>query len=193
MILNRVTIPFLALVLGIAGVVISVPAQVKAQPGWDVPPREFNQIQQRGFHDGIEGARRDFGNGRRPDVDNRDEYRHPDLPPELRRPYREAFRRGYQVAASHLWGAAPAPPEARIQPPPQQQPDWDSWAMRGLSNDMQRHGYHDGREEAQKDFSDHRPPTLMLIGNIAILPYRRRSPRTIAKALCAVMWRKCRG
>ena len=28
---------------------------------WDAPPREFNEVQRRGFHDGIEGARRDYG------------------------------------------------------------------------------------------------------------------------------------
>jgi hypothetical protein len=50
------------------------------QERWEMPPGEFNEIQRRGFHDGIEGARRDYGNHRNPDVDNREEYRHPDLP-----------------------------------------------------------------------------------------------------------------
>jgi hypothetical protein len=50
----------------------------------------------------MEGARKDVDNHRRPDVNNRDEYRHPDVPYELRRQYREAFRRGYDVAMSHL-------------------------------------------------------------------------------------------
>jgi len=71
---------------------------------WDTPPGEFNDIQRRGFHDGIEGARKDVDNHRRPDVNNRDEYRHPDVPPEMRRAYRDAFRRGYQKAMSHLMG-----------------------------------------------------------------------------------------
>jgi hypothetical protein len=161
MILNRIAVPVFALVLGVTGVVISAPRPASAQPGWDVPPREFNQVQQRGFHDGVEGARKDFGNGRRPDVDNRDEYRNPDLPPGLRRTYREAFRRGYQVAASHLWGAAPGPPPVRVQPPPPPPPppqsDSDSWGMRGLTSEAQRRGYHDGRAEAQKDFTYHLP------------------------------------
>ena len=30
--------------------------------GWDAPPAEFRAAMQRGFHDGIEGARRDFEN-----------------------------------------------------------------------------------------------------------------------------------
>ncbi len=70
--------------------------------GWDTPPREWNEIQRRGFRDGIEGARRDLDNHRRPDVNNRDEYRHPDVPRGMRRDYREGFRRGYDVAMRHL-------------------------------------------------------------------------------------------
>ncbi len=158
MILNRIAVPVFALMLGVAGPAMAAPPpQVYGQPGWDIPPREYNEIQQRGFHDGIEGARKDYGNGRRPDVDNRDEYRHPDLPPGLRDAYRDAFRRGYEVAASHLWGAPP-PPQAvvPVQPPPQ--PDWDNWAMRGLTSDAQRRGYREGAQEAQKDFEFHRRP-----------------------------------
>jgi hypothetical protein len=156
MILNRIAISLIALSLGAASPAVAAPApQGYGQDrGWDVPPREYNEIQQRGFHDGIEGARKDRGNGRNPDVNNRDEYRHPDLPPALREPYRDAFRRGYEVAASHLWGAPP--PVVVVQPPPR--PDWDGWAMRGLSSDAQRRGYHEGVEEAQKDFQYHRRP-----------------------------------
>ena len=43
--------------------------------GWDQAPPEFRAAQQRGFHDGIEGARKDFENHRQPNVNNRDEYR----------------------------------------------------------------------------------------------------------------------
>ena len=76
--------------------------QDRDRGNWEAPPAEFNDIQRRGFHDGIEGARKDVENHRRPDVNNRDEYRHPNVPPEVRRAYREAFRRGYQQAMSHL-------------------------------------------------------------------------------------------
>jgi hypothetical protein len=75
-----------------------------APPQWDALPTEFNDVQRRGFHDGMEGARRDFDNHRRPDVNNRDEYRHPHLPPEVREAYRDGFRRGYNRAMSHLMG-----------------------------------------------------------------------------------------
>lgn len=117
------------------------------QERWEIPPREFNEIQRRGFHDGVEGARRDFGNHRNPNVENREEYRHVDLPGEAREVYREAFRRGYQEAAQHLWGAAPVAVPAG--PPPGQ--DWDRWGMRGLENDAERRGYRDGLQEARHD------------------------------------------
>lgn len=59
--------------------------------GWDRPPQEFREIQRQGFHDGIEGARKDFDNHRRPDVNNRDEYRN--VPRSDRDGYREGSAR----------------------------------------------------------------------------------------------------
>jgi hypothetical protein len=75
--------------------------------GWDAPPPEFREIQRQGFHDGIEGAHKDFDNHRPPDVNNRDEYRHPHVPRSARDDYREGFRRGYDVAMHHLVGVPP--------------------------------------------------------------------------------------
>jgi len=72
--------------------------------GWDAPPAEFRDIQRQGFHDGIEGARRDFDHHRAPDVNNRNEYRHPHVPPSAREDYREGFRHGYEAAMHHLMG-----------------------------------------------------------------------------------------
>jgi len=77
--------------------------------GWDMPPQEFRDIQRQGFHDGIEGARHDFDNHRRPNVNNREEFRHPHVPPSARRDYRDGFRRGYDVGMSHLLGPGPGP------------------------------------------------------------------------------------
>ncbi len=77
--------------------------------GWDVPPGEYRDVQRQGFHDGIEGARKDYENHRRPDVNNRDEYRHPNVPGNVRHDYREAFRRGYTVGVQHLMGGGPHP------------------------------------------------------------------------------------
>jgi len=80
---------------------------VQTPGGWDTPPREFRDIQRQGFHDGIEGARRDFDHHRRPDVNNREEYRHPHVDRAAREDYREGYRRGYEVAMRHLMGDGP--------------------------------------------------------------------------------------
>ena len=78
------------------------------QGGWEAPPPEFAAAQQRGFHDGIEGAKRDFENHRPPNVNNRDEFRNPKfIPPPDRRDYRFGFRRGYDVAVRHMYGPGP--------------------------------------------------------------------------------------
>ena len=110
---NRLAASVLALALATSGYVI---AQPFTTPGsaygqdrdrdrdrdWDTPPQEFRDIQRQGFHDGIEGARKDYDNHRRPDVANRDEYRHPHVPDSAKADYREGFRRGYEVAMDHL-------------------------------------------------------------------------------------------
>jgi hypothetical protein len=70
--------------------------------GWDQAPREFRDFQRKGFHDGVEGARKDFANHRTPDPANRDEFHHPHVPRDMREDYRDGFRRGYDVAMEHL-------------------------------------------------------------------------------------------
>lgn len=77
--------------------------------GWDAPPQEFQEVQRQGFHDGIEGARRDFENHRRPNVNNRDEYRHPQFRGPDRHAYREGFRRGYDMGVQHMSQGGPGP------------------------------------------------------------------------------------
>ena len=73
--------------------------------GWEAPPPEFAAAQQRGFRDGIQGAKKDFENHRPPNVNNRDEFRHPNfIPGPDRRDYRIGFRRGYDVAVQHMYG-----------------------------------------------------------------------------------------
>ena len=86
------------------GSVPSSYAQDHEENGWDAAPAEFRDIQRQGFHDGIEGARKDFDNHRAPNVNNRDEFRHPHVSPSAREDYREGFRRGYDVAMHHLMG-----------------------------------------------------------------------------------------
>lgn len=78
------------------------PGYAENQGGWDAPPAEFREVQKQGFRDGIEGARKDFDHHRAPNVNNRDEYRHPHVDASLRNDYREGFRRGYDVAMRHL-------------------------------------------------------------------------------------------
>jgi hypothetical protein len=80
-------------------------ARYAQEPGWDQVPQEFRAAQQRGFRDGIEGARKDFQNHRPPNVNNRDEFRNPHfISPPDRADYRMGFRRGYDVAVHHMYG-----------------------------------------------------------------------------------------
>ena len=72
-------------------------------PGWDTPPGAYREFQRQGFHDGIEGARRDFEHHRPFTPENRDEYRRPHVPPQFYRDYREAFREGYHRAVWNLY------------------------------------------------------------------------------------------
>jgi len=73
--------------------------------GWEAPPSQFIAAQQRGYHDGVEGARKDFDNHRPPNVENRDEYRNPRfMAPPDRHDYRIGFREGYRVAVQHIYG-----------------------------------------------------------------------------------------
>lgn len=88
-----------------AGMPAAAPAAGAAQDrAWDAPPDEFRDVQRKGFHDGIEGARKDFENRRPPNVENRDEFRHPHVARDVRDDYREGFRRGYEHATSHFNG-----------------------------------------------------------------------------------------
>jgi ribosome modulation factor len=116
----------------------------------------MNETQRKGFRDGVEGARKDFENHRQPDVNNRDEYRHPELSHELWDAYRDGFRRGYTVTISHLT-QSPAPRMEQIPvPPPAAMHGWE--AVEGRFSEIQRRGYQDGMEGARKDAENHRRP-----------------------------------
>jgi hypothetical protein len=78
------------------------PAGYGEHGGWDNAPSEFNDAQRRGFQDGMVGARKDYENHRQPNVNNRDEYRHPNVAHELRHDYRAGFQRGYDVGVRHM-------------------------------------------------------------------------------------------
>lgn len=155
--LNRMAVSAVALLIALS-LTPTLRAQGPPPPGygWDAPPQELNDIQRQGFHDGIEGARRDVENHRPPDVENRDEFRHPRVPPELREAYRDGFRRGYRRAMQHLM-AGGQPGFVPPQPPPPP-PQWD--AFPNEFNDIQRRGFHDGIEGARHDYENHRPPDV---------------------------------
>jgi hypothetical protein len=108
---NRLAASVLTVALATSGYVIAQPFTALGSAygqdrdrdrDWDTPPQAFRDIQRQGFHDGIEGARKDYDNHRRPDVKNRDEYRHPHVPDSARADYRDGFRRGYEVAMDHM-------------------------------------------------------------------------------------------
>jgi hypothetical protein len=109
--LNPLATSLLALTIGASGVAIAQPYAAPApspapgyiqEGGWDAPPQEYRDVQRRGFHDGIEGARKDYENHRPPSPENREEYRHPPVGHDLRHDYREAFRAGYMRAVQHM-------------------------------------------------------------------------------------------
>ncbi len=172
MILNRFAISTLALFLGVTGLGtaraygISTGAAAQSygqnRGGWDTPPQELQDIQRRGFRDGIIGAQKDFDNHRRPDPNNRDEYRHPSLPPEQREAYRDGFRRGYERGVAHLNGQDQQPmrePDRGGPPPgPPMGHDMGRDAGPGPGSDIRRHGFQDGMDGALKDLDNHRRP-----------------------------------
>lgn len=116
-------------------------AQYRDQGAYGEP---YIQARRRGFEDGMEGAIKDFGNQRRPDPDNRDEFRHPPVPGQLRDAYRDGFTRGYQQAMSELMSGGT-----------------HSWfRMPGQNGQARMRGFQDGMEGAMHDFENHRRPDL---------------------------------
>jgi hypothetical protein len=156
--LKDLAIPAVALLLGFSSLTASRAAAQGPPPGygWDAPPQELNEIQRQGFHEGIEAARHDFAEHRRPDVDDHEIFRHPHMPPEQRDVFRDGFRRGYERAMSHLMGEGQ--PGFRPPEPPPPPPQWD--AFPNEFNDVQRRGFHDGIEGARHDYENHRPPDV---------------------------------
>ena len=55
----------------------------------------------------MEGARKDYENHRAPNVNNRDEYRHPNVPKGERHEYRAGFERGYDAGVHHMMNGGP--------------------------------------------------------------------------------------
>ena len=132
-------------------------SQYGQEGGWEAPPAELNEIQRRGFHDGVDGARRDFDNHRPPNVENRDEYRSANFPPEMREAYRDGYRRGYNIAVSHIYPQPGMQPAPTMQPgPPGQMRPWEG--NQPVFNEFQRRGFEDGKIGARRDADNHRRP-----------------------------------
>ncbi len=92
----------MVLCLGSTSAMLAQYAGQGGQGGWDAPPQQFSDAARRGFHDGMEGARKDYENHRTPDVNNRDEYRHPNVSRNQRQDYRQGFQRGYEAGVRHF-------------------------------------------------------------------------------------------
>ena len=169
MTLHRYTVMTVALFLGFT---ISSSSKARAVPqgppqagygqqrgDWDAPPQEFSEIQRQGFRDGVEGARKDFGNHRQPNPNNRDEYRKPRVPHQMWDAYREGFRRGYERGMQNMMGGQQMQPgygSAPMQPPP---PDHGGYGMvGGPGREVMLHGFQDGMLGALGDLENHRPP-----------------------------------
>lgn len=80
------------------------PRAVAPNEPWAAPDSRWQAVQQRGFRDGVTGARRDAQNHRQPNVNNRDEYRNPPVGGHDRKAYRDGFRQGYWSGVRHLMG-----------------------------------------------------------------------------------------
>jgi hypothetical protein len=99
--------------LALAGTMLFAPVAMTAQgygqpgygrppgPAWDAPPNSYRQdLQRSAYRDGINGASKDQQNRRRPDVNNRDEYRNYRGPAP--KTYRDAFLAGYRAYWRHV-------------------------------------------------------------------------------------------
>ncbi len=150
---NRFVLPALALFLGAVcatpvmatGALQYPPAQGYGQDGGQYPPRgPFFAACRQGFQAGIEGALKDFGNRRTPDPNNREEYRHPNVPYQMQEAFREGFRRGYQMTMSELMGGGPNHDEG--------------YWRQGPMGEARFRGFQDGMMGALHDFDNRRPP-----------------------------------
>jgi hypothetical protein len=93
-----------ALMAGMTVIPATLPqanAQISFHFGWQQPPHEYNQVQQQGFHAGIDAARHDIDRGLPPDPHRHGEFRHPEVQGNLHEDFRHGFQHGYEVAYQH--------------------------------------------------------------------------------------------
>jgi hypothetical protein len=86
-----------------AGVPVGGQDGITSNLPWMQPPTEFKQMQRQGFHEGVQGAIKDFDHHRDPDLERHKEYVHPKHMDRSYVPdYRDGYRRGYNDAYKHL-------------------------------------------------------------------------------------------
>jgi len=73
----------------------------------DIARGSHGDVMMRAYHEGAAGAIRDWDNHRRPDPNNRDEFRQPAGPPDMQHLYRDSFRRGYMRIAGQIYDNGP--------------------------------------------------------------------------------------
>jgi hypothetical protein len=148
---------------------VSAPLSVQAQnhnvdpDAWDTPPEGLQEIQLKGFRDGIVGARKDFGKHREPDVNDREEYRNPHISSVQADAYRDGFTRGYERGASHLIAGPDQPViqlERPVSEPARNGPYVRAEAGHGQGDEIQRRGFQDGMARARKDLDNHHKPAV---------------------------------
>jgi len=71
------------------------------------PPPGYTEIAQRGYHDGVEAARRDVARALPPEAKRHPRFRNPPVPPPAWEDYRHGFREGYQAVFRN--GPPPGP------------------------------------------------------------------------------------
>ena len=89
---KALTLAVLSLPLALAGCSHPQPVAYVPPP----PPPGYAAVAERGFHDGVEAARRDLAAGRPPDADRHPRFRNPPVPPPAFEDYRQGFREGYR-------------------------------------------------------------------------------------------------
>jgi hypothetical protein len=79
------------------------PPQQGYQDGqrWDAPPPDFDDVNRRAFHDGMDAAHNDWQSRRPLDAHRSMMFRRPPTDRMHRDQYRDSFARGYQVAVEH--------------------------------------------------------------------------------------------
>jgi hypothetical protein len=80
----------------------SAAAMYQDHDRWDEAPGGYHDAQRRGFHEGVEAARKDFADRRHANADDHEMYKHPPVDGHDRHEFRDGFREGYHRAMEHM-------------------------------------------------------------------------------------------